>query len=51
MGIIKFSKKIKKYNKGYYIHFKFEGDINTISNLRKNIKLDSSVYKTFNCKI
>jgi len=44
-GLLNFSRKIEKYNKGYYFHFKFEGDVNTISNLRKNIKLDESVLR------
>ena len=45
MGIVKFSEKIKKYNKGFYIHFKFEGSKNTLNEINKKIKVDGSVIR------
>ena len=32
-GLLNFAKKIKKHNKGFYIHYKFEGNNKTISEI------------------
>ena len=45
-GLLNFAKKIKNYNKGHYIHYKFEGDRTTISEIDKKIKLDSSILRS-----
>tara|TARA_Y100000389_G_C17449088_1_gene513523 strand:+ start:1328 stop:1663 length:336 start_codon:yes stop_codon:yes gene_type:complete len=45
-GLINFAKKIKNYNKGHYIHYKFEGDKQTISEIDKKIKLDNSILRS-----
>ncbi|GIR04554.1 MAG: hypothetical protein CM15mP15_2930 [Prochlorococcus sp.] len=45
MGFIKFSKKNKKYNKGFYIHYKFEGSKITLNEINKKMKIDSSVIR------
>ena len=37
-GLIKFSKKIKNYKKGFYIHYKFEGNKKTLMKLKKKLK-------------
>ena len=44
-GLINLARKIKKYNKGFFIHFKFEGGKNTLNEISKKIKIDSSVIR------
>ena len=46
MIILNFARKIKKYNKGFYIHYKkFEGTNDTINNIKKNTKVDGSILR------
>ena len=45
MGFINLARKIKKYKKGFYIHYKFEGNDRTLSEINKKIKIDSSVIR------
>ena len=51
-GLLNFARKIKNYNKGHYIHYKFEGNNETLKEIKKNIQIDSSVlrYLTVKCK-
>ena len=44
-GLINFAKKIKNYNKGFYIHYKFEGNKKTLDEIKKKINLDSSILR------
>ena len=44
-GLLNLSTKIKKYNKAFYIHFKFEGDKNTLNEIKKKIKVDTSIIR------
>ena len=44
-GLLSFAKKIKNYNKGFYIHYKFKGDSKTLNEIKKNINIDSSVLR------
>ncbi len=44
-GLLNLAKKIKKYKKGFYIHYKFEGDSKTIDEIRKKIKIDRSIIR------
>ena len=44
-GILNFSRKIKKFNKGYYIHYKFEGSPKTIETIKKSINIDREVIR------
>ena len=44
-GLLNFAKKIKAYNKGFYIHYKFEGNKETLNEISKKIKIDSSVIR------
>ena len=44
-GLLSLSKKIKKYKKGFYIHYKFEGNSNTLDEIKKKIKIDRSVIR------
>ena len=57
-GLLSLATKIKNYKKGFYIHYKFEGDNNTLDKVEKKIKLDSTIiryltvkYKKLNNKI
>ena len=44
-GLLKFSSNIKKHNKGFYIHYKFEGNNKTLNEIRKKIKNDNSILR------
>ena len=44
-GLMNLARKIKKYNKGFYIHFKFEGAKDTLSEINKKIKIDNSIIR------
>ena len=44
-GLLNLARKIKKYKKGFYIHYKFEGNKETLSEINKKIKIDSSVIR------
>ena len=44
-GLLNLAKKIKKYKKGFYIHFKFEGNSNTLTEIQKKIKIDRSIIR------
>ena len=49
-GLLSFARKIKNYNKGFYIHFKFEGNKDTLSEIEKNTSLDNSVLRHLTIK-
>ena len=44
-GLLNLARKIKKYKKGFYIHYKFEGSKETLNEIDKKIKIDSSVIR------
>mgnify|MGYP001259179168 CR=1 FL=1 len=44
-GLLSLARKIKRYKKGFYIHYKFEGSKETLDEIRKKIKIDSSVIR------
>ena len=44
-GLLNLAKKIKNYKKGFYIHYKFEGNNNTIKEIDKKIKIDGSIIR------
>ena len=44
-GLLNFARKIDNYNKGFYIHYKFEGNKETLNEINKKIKIDSSVIR------
>ena len=44
-GLLNLARKIKKYNKGFYIHYKFEGNKETLAEINKKIKIDSSIIR------
>ncbi len=49
-GLLNFAKKIKAYNKGFYIHYKFEGDSKTLEELKKNSIIDNSLLRHLTVK-
>ena len=49
-GLLNLAKKIKNYKKGFYIHYKFEGNNNTLNEIEKKIKIDSSVIRYLTVK-
>ena len=44
-GLLNLAKKIKNYKKGFYIHYKFEGNSNTLDEIKKKIKIDRSIIR------
>ena len=49
-GPLSLANKIKNYKKGFYIHFKFEGNSETLSQIEKKIKLDNSIIRYLTVK-
>ena len=49
-GLINFARKIKNYNKGFYIHYKFEGNSETLEEIKKNINIDRHVLRHLTIK-
>ncbi len=44
-GLLNLATKIKKYNKGFFIHYKFEGNESTLNEINKKIKVDGSIVR------
>ena len=44
-GLLNLATKIKKYKKGFYIHYKFEGNSTTITEIKKKLKIDRSIIR------
>jgi len=44
-GLLNLANKIKNYKKGFYIHYKFEGNNETLNEIKKKIKIDGSVIR------
>lgn len=49
-GLINLATKIKNYRKGFYIHFKFEGNNATVKELDKKANIDNAVLRTLTVK-
>ena len=49
-GLLNLANKIKNYKKGFYIHFKFEGEKKTLDEFNKKIKIDNSVIRFLSVK-
>ena len=49
-GLLNLAKKIKNYKKGFYIHYKFEGNSNTLDEIKKKIKIDRSIIRYLTVK-
>ena len=44
-GLLNLARKIKKYKKGFYIHYKFKGNKETLNEINKKVKIDSSIIR------
>ena len=44
-GLLNLSRKISKYKKGFFIHYKFEGNNTTLNEIKKKIKVDRSIIR------
>ena len=44
-GLLNLARKIKRYKKGFYLHYKFVGNKETLSEINKKIKVDSSIIR------
>ncbi len=49
-GLLNLANKIKNYKKGFYIHYKFEGNKNTIIEIEKKVKIDNSIIRYLTVK-
>ena len=49
-GLLKFASQVKRFKKGFYIHFKFEGGNKTLDEIEKKIKVDSSIIRHLTVK-
>ncbi len=49
-GLVSLAKKIKNYGKGFFIHYKFEGNSQTLNEVEKKIKIDSSIIRYLTVK-
>ena len=49
-GLLSFAKKIKSYNKGFYIHIKFEGENKTLEEIKRNSVIDNSLLRHLTVK-
>jgi len=49
-GLLNFAKKIKAYNKGFYIHYKFKGESKTLDEIKKNSVIDNSLLRHLTVK-
>ena len=49
-GLLNLEKSIKNYKKAFYLHFKFEGDKNTLDEIEKKIKVDRSIIRHLTVK-
>ena len=50
MGLLNLASKIKNYKKGFYIHYKFEGNKETLNEIEKQIKVDALVLRHLTVK-
>ena len=49
-GLLNLASRIKNYKKGFYIHFKFEGNKNTLHEIERKIKVDGSIIRYLTVK-
>ena len=49
-GLLNLANKIKNYKKGFDIHYKFEGNKNTLNEVEKKIKVDGSIIRHLTVK-
>tara|TARA_Y100001935_G_C16995530_1_gene355607 strand:+ start:175 stop:498 length:324 start_codon:yes stop_codon:yes gene_type:complete len=49
-GLLNLANKIKNFKKGYFIHYKFEGNKETLHEMDKKIKVDGSIIRNLTVK-
>ena len=49
-GLLNLANKIKNYKKGFYIHYKFEGNKNTLNEVEKKIRVDGTIIRHLTVK-
>ena len=49
-GLLNLANKISNYKKGFYIHYKFEGNNKTLDEIKKKIKIDTSIIRHLTVK-
>jgi small subunit ribosomal protein S6 len=49
-GLLSFAKKIKSYNKGFYIHYKFRAENKTLEEIKKISVIDNSLLRHLTVK-
>ena len=49
-GLVNMSKRIKNYRKGFFIHYKFEGNSITLKELNKKTNIDNSILRSLTVK-
>jgi|TARA_B100001063_G_C16748992_1_gene549150 small subunit ribosomal protein S6 len=49
-GLLNLARKIKNYNKGFFIHYKFEGNKETLDEIEKKIKVDGFIIRHLTVK-
>ncbi len=49
-GLINLAKRIKNYKKGFFIHYKFEGIGETLSEIEKRAKIDKNIIRYLTVK-
>ena len=49
-GLLNLANKIKNYKKGFYIHYKFEGNNKTLSEIKNKISIDGAIIRHLTVK-
>ena len=49
-GLLNLTKKINNFKKGFYIHYKFEGNKDTLDEIEKKIKVDNTIIRHLTVK-
>ena len=49
-GLLNLANKIKNYKKGFYIHYKFEGNSSTLNEVEKKIRIDGTIIRHLTVK-
>ena len=49
-GLLNLANKIKNYKKGFFIHYKFEGNNKTLQEIEKKIKVDHAIIRYLTVK-
>ena len=49
-GLLNLTNKIKNFKKGFFIHYKFEGNSDTLTQIEKTIKVDRAIIRHLTVK-